>query len=139
MTANALTEGALDCHRLPTILLVEDEILTRMAMSEQLRDDGYSVLEAANADEALVVLHGPTRVDVVVTDMRMPGAADGGTLARWVRAKLPFVKVIMVSGQRPAPDVRILLDGFLPKPVEPSHLASYVQTLAQAQPTPEIG
>lgn len=137
MTGNALTESTLVVDRSPTVLVVEDEILVRMAVSEELRDHGYSVIEATNADEALVILHGPTRVDVVITDMKMPGAMDGAALVQWIRAKFPFVKVVMVSGQRPAPAVRSMLDGFLPKPVEPTHVATYVQTLTQAQATPE--
>jgi CheY-like chemotaxis protein len=129
MTVNALTEGVSVCHGKTTILVVEDDVLTRMAVSEELRDTGYSVIEAATADEALTVLQGPTRVDLLVTDMRMPGAVDGCGLARHVRAALPFVKIVMVSGQAPEAEAHGLLDGYLAKPVAPSHLASYLMTL----------
>jgi CheY-like chemotaxis protein len=129
MTVNALTEGVSVCHGKTTILVVEDDVLTRMAVSEELRDRGYSVIEAATADEALTVLRGPTRVDLLLTDMRMPGAVDGCGLARHVRAALPFVKIVMVSGQAPEAEAHGLLDGYLAKPVAPSHLASYLMTL----------
>jgi CheY-like chemotaxis protein len=137
MSGNVPTEDASVCHEKATILVVDDEILTRMAASEELRERGYSVIEATSAHEALSVLHGPTRVDLVLTDMRMPGALDGGALARHIRAEFPFVKVVMVSGQVPGPDVRPALHGYLPKPVDPTQLASYLQTLAPVLLSPE--
>jgi CheY-like chemotaxis protein len=129
MTGNALTEGVSVSHGKTTILVVEDEVLTRMAVSEELREHGYAVIEAATADEALAVLHGPTRVDLLLTDMRMPGAIDGCALARQVRAALPFVKIVMVSGQEPEVEAQGLLDGYLAKPIAPDQLASYLLTL----------
>ena len=129
MTGNALIEDPSVCQGKTTILVVEDDVLTRMAVSEELREHGYGVIEAATADEALCVLQGPTRIDLLVTDMRMPGAVDGVGLARHVRAVLPFVKIVMVSGQAPEPDAHLMLDGYLAKPVAPSHLASYLLTL----------
>ena len=138
MSGNVLAEGAPACHGMATILVVEDEILTRTAASEVLREHGYCVIEAASADEALKVLQSPTRVDLVLTDMRMPGEVDGVGLARHVRATLPFMKVVMVSGQLPEPDVHGLLDGYLPKPVVPEDLASYLLALMPARPSSEI-
>jgi CheY-like chemotaxis protein len=129
MGGNALIEGAPAGRGKSTILVVEDDVLSRMAVSEELREHGYSVIEAATADEALCVLQGPTRVDLLLTDMRMPGALDGCALARHVRAALPFVKIVMVSGQAPEADAYGMLDGYLAKPVAPSHLASYLLTL----------
>lgn len=61
--------------------------------------------------------------------MRMPGAVDGCGLARHVRAALPLVKIVMVSGQAPEPDAHGMLDGYLAKPVTPGQLASYLLTL----------
>ena len=130
MTGNALTEGVSVCNGKTTILVVEDDVLTRMAVSDELREHGYSVIEAATGDEALCELQGPTRVDLLLTDMRMPGAVDGCGLARHVRAALPFVKIVMVSGQAPEADAHDTLDGYLAKPVAPGHLASYLLTLA---------
>lgn len=126
-----LSDGALAYHA--TILVVEDEVLTRLATSDVLRGHGYSVIEAASADEALSVLQSPMRVDLVLTDMRMPGELDGIGLARHLRAALPFVKIVMVSGQLPGPDVHQLLDGYLPKPVAPDHLANYLLALMPAR------
>ena len=127
MSGSALTEA--NCQAKTTILVVEDDVLTRMAVSEELREHGYAVIEAASSDEALSVLQGPTQVDLLLTDMRMPGAVDGCGLARHVHTALPFVKIVMVSGQTPEPEAHGMLDGYLAKPVAPSHLASYLLTL----------
>jgi CheY-like chemotaxis protein len=113
----------------PTVLVVEDDVLTRVAASDELRERGYSVIEAANADEALSVLHSPLRVDFVLTDLRMPGAMDGAALVKTIRAEFPFLKVVMVSGQLPDSATQSLLDGYFGKPVAPSQLASYLQEL----------
>ena len=69
------------------ILLVEDEVLVRMVIAEELRDAGYTVIEANSADEALDLLrHGEVDVQVIFSDVRMPGTIDGAMLARIVRS-----------------------------------------------------
>jgi response regulator RpfG family c-di-GMP phosphodiesterase len=65
-----------------TILFVEDECLISIIASDALRDAGYKVIEAANADEALAILLSQTPVDLLISDVRMPGSLDGlGLLA----------------------------------------------------------
>ncbi len=80
-----------------TILLVEDEPLVRMFMVDLLQEEGYRVLEAAHADEALALLGARPDVLAVVTDVRMPGMS-GFELARAVSAKSPKLSVIIMSG-----------------------------------------
>lgn len=82
----------------PIVLVVEDEVLIRMAVSDYLRECGYSVIEAGNAAEALTVLDTPVQVDAVLTDFIMPGEMDGFGLARWIRANRPGVEVVIASG-----------------------------------------
>jgi CheY-like chemotaxis protein len=81
-----------------TILFVEDEVLIRMDMAEFLRTCGYRVHEAGNAAEALDVLQSKFAMDVVVTDVDIPGEMDGQALAKWVRENRPGVGVILASG-----------------------------------------
>jgi CheY-like chemotaxis protein len=116
-----------------TILVVDDEVIVRAFISDVLRDQGYTVIEAVKADEALAVLRSPLKVDLVLTDMRMPGTMDGASLARLVRAELPFVKVAMVAGQSPDEELREVLDGFLQKPVTPTQLRSFLLTILPKQ------
>lgn len=84
-------------HR-PSVLLVEDEVLIRLDTADQLRALGMAVTEAADAQEALSVLESGIRVDVVFTDIRMPGKLDGLDLVRVIRERYPEVKVILCSG-----------------------------------------
>ena len=80
----------------PAVLVVEDETLVRMAISLDLSDAGFRVIEAANATEALDVLEAH-HVDLVFTDIRMPGAMDGLALMREVRRRFPDLPVILTS------------------------------------------
>ena len=74
------------------VLVVEDEVLIRMVIADYLRTCGYRVIEAASADEALVILqHTEFQVDVVFSDIEMPGSMDGFALSKWLRANRPGV------------------------------------------------
>jgi DNA-binding NtrC family response regulator len=80
------------------ILVVEDELLIRLILSDELRDANYDVIEACNADEALAVLKSLVRVDLIISDVRMPGPLDGMGLLAIVRETLPALPVIITSG-----------------------------------------
>lgn len=81
-----------------TILVVEDEDLIRLTVAEFLRDCGYCVFEAANADEAILTLTTENRrIDLVFSDIRMPGTMNGLRLARWVRAHKPTTQIIVTT------------------------------------------
>jgi CheY-like chemotaxis protein len=80
-----------------SILLVEDEVLIRLHLAEELRDAGYSVIEAASGDEAITLLSSVDDIAAVLTDIRMPGIVDGMALAHWTRSKLPSVKIVIIS------------------------------------------
>ncbi|WP_325352830.1 response regulator [Acidisoma sp.] len=85
-----------------TVLVVEDEILVRMVIADYLRDCGYRVIEAGDAEEALKVLQSSEDVHVVFSDVQMPGEMDGFGLARWIRQNQPQVKVLLTSGNAKA-------------------------------------
>jgi CheY-like chemotaxis protein len=80
-----------------TILVVEDEIMIRLMISQYLRDSGYIVVEANNADGAIRVLQ-QVKVDLIFTDVQMPGSMDGIGLARRIQSEWPDMKVILTSG-----------------------------------------
>ena len=82
----------------PVILVVEDEILVRMSVSEHLRNAGFSVIEAGDADEALRLLRVRPDVVLMLTDIRLPGTMDGSALIRVLRSERPQLKVIAGSG-----------------------------------------
>ena len=81
-----------------TILIVEDEVLIRLLAADDLRARGFGVLEASNADEAIAVLQSGAPIDLVFTDVRMPGSMDGFALARFIHARRPELKLIITSG-----------------------------------------
>lgn len=88
---------------LPRVLVVEDEPLIRMLVATHLADHGFSVVEAASADEAVSVLGGDGCVVLVFSDIQMPDANDGIDLAKWIASERPELKVLLTSG-RPAPE-----------------------------------
>jgi len=113
-----------------TILIVEDEDAVRLFGARALRNKGYKVLEASSGEKALDVLRSEEGIDVLVTDVVMPGM-DGATLARLVRMERPSIQVILMSGY--AEDVALGdfsgEDGihFLPKPFSLKQLAGKVK------------
>ncbi len=81
-----------------TILVVDDEVLLRAPIAQYLRDCGYRVLEAANADEAMTILEkSDIQVDVVLCDVEMPGAVNGFIFAKWARTLRPGLSVILAG------------------------------------------
>lgn len=80
------------------VLLVEDDFDTRWAAAVFLRDRGFRVIEAGNVSEAMSVLLAGTRVDVVFSDIYMPGDFNGKFLAEWIAKYYPSIPVLLTSG-----------------------------------------
>lgn len=87
-----------------TILLVEDEILIRIVTADVLRDAGHVVVEASNGEEAVSLLGAGIKIDLVVSDLRMPGAVDGLQLAAFVREHFPGLPVLFATSHWPGED-----------------------------------
>jgi DNA-binding response OmpR family regulator len=85
-------------QRAGVILLVEDDVLVRGALAEYLRGENYEVLEAHEANEAMTVLNAEHVVDLVLTDVQMPGPPDGLELVRWLKEHFPDIPAIVTSG-----------------------------------------
>jgi CheY-like chemotaxis protein len=81
-----------------TVLLVEDNARVRRMTARRLRNFGYVVLEADNAASAIEVLNSGKRIDLVFSDVVMPGAISGFGLAKWVRENAPSIKFLLTSG-----------------------------------------
>jgi two-component system, cell cycle sensor histidine kinase and response regulator CckA len=117
-----------------TLLVVDDEPLVRDAETQILRLQGYTVLEAENAAEALRVAAATKTIHLLVTDFWMPDI-DGLELARRFRAVHPKTPVLMVSGSLPLLQDRADdLDHFaiLAKPFHFGELLHKVRTLLDA-------
>jgi len=84
---------------IPTVMVVEDEVLIRVIIAEFLRDCGFRVVEASNGDQAISLLsHGDEEFDIVFTDVHMPGSTNGLQLAQWIERERPEIEVILTSG-----------------------------------------
>lgn len=81
------------------VLLVEDHFATRWAAAEYLRHVGFRVIEAVNVAEAKSVLQTATQVDVVFSDINMPGTEDGYLLAQWLAEHYPTLPALLTSGE----------------------------------------
>jgi DNA-binding NtrC family response regulator len=81
----------------PVVLVVEDDVLLRLATARNLRDAGFEVIEAANSAEALRILDH-IAVDVLFSDIDMPGNLDGLALAQWVHRTRSDTRIILTSG-----------------------------------------
>jgi two-component system, response regulator PdtaR len=99
----------------PIVLLVEDEVLVRMLLAEEMRTAGWTVVEAATADEAWAYLRAGGPAELLFTDLTMPGRLDGLGLMRLVRGAFPAIKIILTSGNF-GPRSVSGFDGFIPKP-----------------------
>jgi CheY-like chemotaxis protein len=80
------------------VLVVEDEMPVRLITAYYLREVGYTVVETANAHEALTVIASQVPIDLVFTDVNMPGTMDGESLANWLSTHRPKTPVILTSG-----------------------------------------
>jgi CheY-like chemotaxis protein len=80
-----------------TIIVVEPDVLVRMAIGEYLRECGYKVIEGSQAEDVWTVLESGAQVDIVFTDVQLPGDTDGFTLAREIRQTKPTIDVILSS------------------------------------------
>lgn len=99
------------------VLLVEDDPLIRLDVASMIEDGGFEVIEATNADEAIVFLETRPDITVVFTDIEMPGSMNGLKLAFAVRDRWPPVAIIIASGRiRPQPDEMPTEVTFLRKP-----------------------
>lgn len=112
----------------PTVLVVEDDVLVRLDLAEELRARGVAVIEAADALPATKVLESGWRIDLVVSDVQMPGAMDGFGLAAWISLRRPGIKVMLTSAHFHAA-CRAGLDGdaiFIEKPYRTDAVASRI-------------
>jgi CheY-like chemotaxis protein len=114
-----------------TALLVDDEDLVRMSTADMLMDLGYTVVEASSAEEALKLVAGGLRPDVLVTDHLMPGMT-GVELAHDLRSRRPELPVLIVSGYAEAEGLAPEI-ARLTKPFRNSELAESLSGLAEVR------
>jgi CheY-like chemotaxis protein len=112
-------------------LIVEDDFLIRMNAAEMIADAGFNVIEAASADEAVMILENRLDITVVFTDIQMPGSMDGLKLAADIRGRWPPIKIIATSGLVDVQQDELPEGGrFLPKPYSHEQIVRTLRELA---------
>jgi DNA-binding response OmpR family regulator len=102
-----------------------------MDIAEEMRLAGWHVLEASSADEALTLLRSEIGIDLLLTDVNMPGQCNGLDLAMFVARELPEVKVAVTSGRALVmPEVE-WVGLFVPKPFLASDLLARLQAFVE--------
>ena len=86
------------------VLVVEDEMLVQMLILDVVSDLGLTSLEATDGPTALAILESPVRIDLLVSDVGLPGM-DGRKLVEAARALRPGLKVLFVTGYGEAVDI----------------------------------
>jgi two-component system, response regulator PdtaR len=109
------------------VLVVEDDVLIRLMIADQLRERGFAVVEASNADEAITLLQSQVPVNLVLTDVRMPGSMDGIALAKLVRETRPELKLVITSGNSTGDTSAA--DAFFRKPYDLDRLIDRIEEL----------
>lgn len=122
--SNSASEG-----RKLKVLVVDDEMFVRLMAVDAIEDAGHQTIEAANADEAVDMLEGHDDIDVLFTDIRMPGSMDGLGLAALTRRRWPGVHVIVTSGHVTLPEMDPDTP-FLSKPYRTHSLTDRLAALA---------
>ena len=117
----------------PVILVVEDDWLLRQALEQELAAAGWAVREAESGETALEILKSGAVVDLLVTDIRLGGAADGWDVAEAFRAANARLPVIYVSGNPQREARRVAGSVFMPKPCDPARLVETCRTLLQSR------
>ncbi|MDT3721385.1 response regulator [Pseudomonas oryzihabitans] len=111
-----------------TVLVVDDEPTVRMLVTDLLRELGYVIIEAADGAGGLEVLHSDARVDLLVTDVGLPGGMNGRQLADAARVHRPALKVLFITGFA---ETSLLSDGHLEPGMAILTKPFAVDTLAQ--------
>jgi CheY-like chemotaxis protein len=118
----------------PHVLFVEDEVLVSALMSDVLEEQGFSVHAVENGEAALEYLRSGAQVDVLFTDINMPGEIDGAELAEVARNLRPDLPVVYASGRYTAGDLMPMVPRsiFLEKPYDPIEACTLLNRLAPA-------
>jgi PAS domain S-box-containing protein len=112
-----------------TLLLIEDEADVREVTAEQLRDLGYRVLEADSAAAALRLVQAGTSIDLLISDVALPGGMNGRQVAEAVRGRHPGLPVILITGYSAGESIMDM--EVIRKPFDPAVLAERVGELVQ--------
>lgn len=124
-------------HR-SVLLIVEDDFLVRLTLVDALGDMGFEVLEAEDARSALSLLCDHPEIDLMLTDINLPGGSDGFALARAARVIRAGLPIIYASGRysRAEPHQQVQDSRFIAKPFTPTLAVAIITELLNGETTP---
>jgi CheY-like chemotaxis protein len=112
----------------PLVLVVESESIIRMEAVDLVNDAGYEVIDAPDADSALVILHSRNDIRAVFTDINMPGSLNGMELAHFVRKRWPHIRLMVTSSPQQSDNFPANWR-YIQKPYAPEHVAAALRSL----------
>ena len=114
-----------------SVLLVEDEVMISNLVANCLSGSGFCVHEAATADEALRYMRSGANVDVLFTDINLPGRMNGAELAERARELRPEMPIVYVSGRYKLSEISPLVPRslFVAKPYDPNDICALLRRL----------
>lgn len=117
-----------------SVLLVEDEVLISHLVADWLSESGFDVHEVTTGDEALAYIGAGKPVDVLFTDINLPGRIDGTELAARARALRPELPIVYASGRYSSGDIGPLVPRslFVAKPYDPRAICTLLARLTEA-------
>jgi two-component system, response regulator PdtaR len=119
-----------DKHTARSVLVVEDNALLKLFMSDLVVAGGFVALQASNADEAMTVLESRPDVALLVTNVKMRGSMNGVELAHAVDKRWPSVKIIVVSAQPGLSEADLPVSSlFLAKPYHDDEMVFEIRAL----------
>ena len=119
-----------------SVLLVEDEVLISNLVADCLTASGFTVHEVTTADEALRYIDSGANIDVLFTDVNLPGGMDGAELATRARERRPEMPIVYASGRFKLSDITPLVSRslFMAKPYDPADVCALLTRLTAAGP-----
>jgi CheY-like chemotaxis protein len=112
------------------ILVVEDDLLIRMMLTEVLIDEGYDVVEAETGDDAVALLN--SGITLLLTDVQLPGTLNGRALVEFARKTMPDLPVIYTSGRSDATLVQGPREMAVAKPYQSTEICAAVRRMLAA-------
>jgi CheY-like chemotaxis protein len=122
MSLSSATGSPVHGPRSPTVLVVEDEYLVRLGIAHSLEGEGWHVLEASTAEQALSISKSGTPVDVLFTDIQLDGDISGWDVAEAFRQARPDIAVMYASGNSTDRSRSVSDSLFFEKPYSPSEI-----------------
>jgi len=121
-----------------SVLLVEDEILISNMVADCLTASGFTVHEVTTADEALRYINSGANIDILFTDVNLPGKMNGAELASQVRRMRPEMPIVYASGRYKLSDISPLVPRslFMAKPFDPADVCALLSRLTGANASP---